>query len=218
LTRRRTVVTGVLLLVAAGVGGVVWYTLSGDSPPPPALDPAPSGTPVAVAGRGAYTVDEADSFVGYRVREEYVSFGARDAVGRTSAVSGAVRVNGPRVVSASLVADLRTLRSDQSRRDATLHGRALESDRFPTARFVLARPFRLSRTGVTADGRLTLHGRTTAVRPRVRGQRLSRSVVELVGSTPIAFASFGIEPPSVAGLVTVRDHGALEFRLRLTRR
>jgi hypothetical protein len=27
---------------------------------------------------------------------------------------------------------------------------------------------------------------------------------------------FGIEPPSVAGLVTVRDHGALEFRLIAT--
>jgi polyisoprenoid-binding protein YceI len=215
LTRRR-VLLALLVVILAIVGGVTWYTLSGDSPPPPALDPAPSGTPVA-AGRGTFTVDEVDSFVGYRVREEYVSFGVRDAVGRTSAVSGTVRVNGARVVSADLVADMRTLRSDQSRRDATLHGRALESDRFPMAHFVLTGPFRLSRAGVMVDGRLTLHGRTAPIRARVRGERLSRSAVLVVGSAPIAFAAFGISPPSVAGLVTVRDHGALEFRLRLVR-
>lgn len=34
-------------------------------------------------------------------------------------------------------------------------------------------------------------------------------------SVPIAFEDFGIEPPSVAGFVTVRDTGRLEFRLRL---
>jgi polyisoprenoid-binding protein YceI len=216
LTRRRVLVA-LAVVVLAGVGAIVWWTLSGDSPPPPALDPAPAGTTVPDTGRGLYAVDQVDSFVGYRVREEYVSFGVRDAVGRTSAVDGGVRVDGRRVTDADLTADVSTLRSDKSQRDATLHSRALESDHYPKAHFVLTAPFALSRSAVPARGRLTLHGQTAPVSGQVRGQRLSRRVVELVGSVPIRFADFGIEPPSVAGLVTVRDRGALEFRLRLQR-
>ncbi|MCW2985562.1 MAG: YceI family protein, partial [Conexibacter sp.] len=37
----------------------------------------------------------------------------------------------------------------------------------------------------------------------------------LAGSAPIAFADFGIAAPSTAGVVRVRDHGILEFRLAL---
>jgi hypothetical protein len=51
----------------------------------------------------------------------------------------------------------------------------------------------------------------------VRGQRLSGGRLEVVGSAPIRFADFAIEPPSVAGVVTVRDRGRLEFRLVLAR-
>ena len=51
----------------------------------------------------------------------------------------------------------------------------------------------------------------------MRGQRLSGGRLELVGSAPIRFATFAIEPPSVAGLVTVSDRGVLEFRLVLAR-
>lgn len=39
--------------------------------------------------------------------------------------------------------------------------------------------------------------------------------VEVVGSSRIEFDDFGIEPPSVAGFVTVEDQGTLEFKLRL---
>ena len=68
-----------------------------------------------------------------------------------------------------------------------------------------------------ATGTLTLHGRRAAIAVTVRGQRLSGGRLELVGSAPIRFATFAIEPPSVAGLVTVSDHGVLEFRLVLAR-
>lgn len=51
---------------------------------------------------------------------------------------------------------------------------------------------------------------------RVSAQRLGGGdALELAGSARIAFADFGIEPPSVAGVVTVEDHGTLEFKLRL---
>ena len=66
----------------------------------------------------------------------------------------------------------------------------------------------------TARGRLTLHGRSRPVRVRLQSRR-SGVGVDLVGSTPIEFSDYGMEPPSVAGVASVRDHGRMEVRLRL---
>ena len=110
-----------------------------------------------------------------------------------------------------------TVHSDQARRDDTLRFRAIETDRYPTARFTLTGPVAISARSRRGAGTLTLHGRRAPIAVTVRGQRLSGRRLELVGSAPIRFADFAIEPPSVAGLVTVSDHGALEFRLVLAR-
>jgi polyisoprenoid-binding protein YceI len=153
--------------------------------------------------------------VGYRVNEEYLGVGVRTAVGRTSAVTGTVTVDGSRVRAAALRADMRKLRSDQSRRDDTLRFRGIETDRYPAASFTLGEPLTVSATPRKTTGTLLLHGRRAPITVTVRGQRLAGGRLELVGGAPIRFAAFGIEPPSVAGLVSVRDHGTLEFRLVL---
>jgi len=127
-------------------------------------------------------------------------------------VSGTVTVDGQRIRAADLRADMRSLRSDQARRDQALGERAIETDRYPRARFTLSRPAPLSGT---ATGTLRLHGRSAPVSVALRGRRVSAGRLELVGRTRIEFRRFAIEPPSVAGLVTVRDHGLLEFRLVL---
>jgi polyisoprenoid-binding protein YceI len=67
--------------------------------------------------------------VGYRVREKYVTFGVADAVGRTRSVTGTATVEKNRVTAADLTIDMTTLRSDESRRDAALRGRAIETAR-----------------------------------------------------------------------------------------
>ena len=216
--RARIVVLAVLgaavILVA---GGYAVLALTGDdAPPPPRLEgrPAPDGATAGGAGRW-HPVPPAGSFVGYRVDERYLGVGVRSAVGRTSAVTGSVTVAGDRVQAADLRADMTTVHSDQARRDDTLRYRAIETDRYPTARFTLGGPFALSARSQRTSGTLTLHGRRAAIAVTVRGQRLSGNRLELVGSAPIRFASFAIEPPSVAGVVTVRDRGVLEFRLVL---
>lgn len=107
-----------------------------------------------------------------------------------------------------------TLRSDEGRRDTALRSRGIETDRFPTSTFELTGPFELSREPVPARGRLTLHGETQPITARVSGQR-GGGGIQLTGFAPIEFDRFGIEPPSVAGFVTVRDTGRLEFDLRL---
>jgi hypothetical protein len=68
-----------------------------------------------------------------------------------------------------------------------------------------------------ARGTLLLHGRRALIVVAVWGRALSGGRLELVGTAPIRFRRFAIEPPSVAGLVTVDDHGELESRFVLRR-
>jgi polyisoprenoid-binding protein YceI len=225
MTRRiRRLLLALVALAVLGMGaGFAVFALRGaDAPPPPALSqeatPGASAT-AAPAGRATWEVAPGDpTYVGYRVREEFVTFGVVDAVGRTGEVTGTARIDGDTVEAAELETDMTTLRSDESRRDAALRDRGIETDRFPTARFELTGPFELSREAVQARGRLTLHGETQPIVARVSGRRSGAGAIELAGSAPIEFRRFGIEPPSVAGFVTVRDTGRLEFQLRLAPR
>jgi polyisoprenoid-binding protein YceI len=211
------VVVGVAVVVVAG-GYAVLALTGDDAPPPPRLEGTPAQEGAAPAGAARWhPVAPAGSFVGYRVDERYLGVGVRTAVGRTSAVMGSVTVDGDRVEGADLRADMTTVHSDQARRDDALRSRAIETDRYPSARFTLAGPVALGARPRQAKGTLTLHGRRAAIPVAVRGQRLSGDRLELVGTAPIRFAIFAIEPPSVAGLVTVSDHGLLEFRLVLAR-
>jgi hypothetical protein len=200
------------VVVLGLAGGYALVVLpGGDAPPPPRL----SGGAGAAAGGGVLRPG-AGSFAGYRVREKYLGIGVRTAVGRTRAVTGTVTVAGGRVTAAHLTANLLLLRSDRAQRDTALETRAIETARFPRARFTLAGPVRIAAAPQRAAGTLELHGRRAAIAVTLRG-RTTRRGVELVGSAPIAFRRFAIVPPSVAGLVTVEDHGVLEFRLVLHR-
>jgi len=207
------------LVVLAVIGGFLALKLTGDdAPPPPTLSGAPASGGADEAGAERWRpLPGQGTFVGYRVNEEYLGIGVRTAVGRTSAVTGTVTLDGDRLQSADLTADMRRLRSDQARRDDTLRFRGIETDRFPTSRFTLTAPVALSARQRHAKGTLVLHGQSATIDITVRGQRVAGDRVELVGSAPILFARFGIEPPSVAGLVSVRSRGMLEFRLVLGR-
>ena len=220
--RRILIAIVACVVLAIGAGFAIFALRGADAPPPPSLSEAATTTPDAgatPAGRATWEVVSGNpTFVGYRVREEFVSFGVVDAVGRTGEVTGTARIDGDTIEGAELETDMTTLRSDEGRRDNALRGRGIETDRYPTATFELTGPFELSREPVRARGRLTLHGETQPITARVSGQRGGDGRMQLTGSAPIEFERFGIEPPSVAGFVTVRDTGRLEFDLRLAER
>ena len=202
-------VGGLLALLIAAVVGVSLLR-GADTPEAPQL-PKAAATP-----RGSLrgTLRSGDgSFVGYRVDETLIGIGLNTAVGRTEEVEGSATVEGGRIVAARFGTDTRTLRSDEARRDEALRSRGLETDRYPEAGFVLGEPVAIE-PRFTARGRLTLHGRSRSVRIRLQSRR-SGVGLDLVGSTPIEFSDYGMEPPSVAGVASVRDHGRMEVRLRL---
>lgn len=70
----------------------------------------------------------AGSQVGYRVREVLFGQGA-EAVGRTQDVTGTITISGSSVTAGSFTADLTTVKSDKSRRDAQFQGRIMDTAR-----------------------------------------------------------------------------------------
>src|SRR5438309_2172882 len=69
---------------------------------------------------GSWTVRR-DSVVGYRAREALLSVGSPyDVVGRTSVVTGLIRMTKTTLTAAAVSADMRTLTSDNSGRHSDL--------------------------------------------------------------------------------------------------
>ena len=178
--------------------------------------------------RGAirYGIVAEGTEVRYRVREQLVGLSLpNDAVGVTGAVEGSVAFDGQgRVLPDSRVTvDLRTLRSDEGRRDNYVRRNTLETDRFPTVTFVPTEVRRLSfplpQTGsvpielvgdltvkdvtrrVTWEGTATFDGPRAMIRAR----------------TAFRFGDFGLRVPRVSVVLSVEDDIKLEADLSLQR-
>src|SRR5262249_31630005 len=170
---------------------------------------------------GVWKIDSGpNSFAGYRVDEVLSSFGSRTAVGRTTAVQGYLVYDGQAITGVQVSADLTGLKSDQSLRDDTLKMQGIQSCRFPGATFSLITPIAISTTSgdvaKTVQGNLTLHGVTRPVSVDVKG-RLQGGTLTVVGSTTIQFGDYAIPQPRSFLVVSLEDHGIMEFQLTLTK-
>jgi polyisoprenoid-binding protein YceI len=202
----------------------------GSGGPTATLGALPSGA-VETLGpgglNGTWTIDQtigrfadfSDSFVGYRVDETLAQNRANTAVGRTAQVTGTLALDGATITSVDVTADLTRLTSDDNRRDGQLHQQALETDLFPQATFKLTTPIDLGTAPVdgqaitaTATGELTLHGVTKTVQVPIKA-RLSGDVVTVTGSLEIQFADFQIQQPVSFAILSIEDHGTMEFQL-----
>jgi hypothetical protein len=189
-------------------------------------------TAVAVASTaGTWAVDTdigsfsdfTSTWVGYRVQEVLGNgIGSATAVGRTPLVVGSVVLTDDAIEAVEVTADLRGLRSDKVYRDGKVRS-ALHTDDHPTATFALLGPVTLGDLdgdGVSVDavvpGTITINGMTGPVEVTLAAT-LVGDVVTVVGSFPIVFADHGIEAPGASIVVSVEDHGIVEFQLFLTR-
>jgi len=238
--RRRTIGLVAAVLIVALAGAYAAFVAVGGSTgaaPPvslPAASPSASssggattgstsGAPASFDGTWALGASGSSSFVGYRVREQFSFLPApSDAVGRTTAVTGSLTVQGLKITAVSVKADMTQLHSDKAMRDQRMQTMGLETDRFPTASFALTSPISFSKrppagkiVHVTALGNLTLHGVTRSVRIPLQA-RWTGDQIQVVGSLPVLFSDYGITPPSI-GPVTVEDHGTMELSLVFTK-
>lgn len=210
---------------------------SGDPAATASSDPAASTSPGASSAtsgdglNGTWNVDASigsfsdfsGSFVGYRVDEELANIGAATAVGRTPDVTGSLTLDGSTITAVEIEADLSTLQSDKSQRDGQLRRQALETSQFPTATFSLTQPIDLGSVPAegqliqaTATGDLTIHGVTKSVEIPIEA-RLSAGVVTVTGSIDVLFADYSINRPTSFAVLTIADHGTMEFQLQLTK-
>jgi polyisoprenoid-binding protein YceI len=149
--------------------------------------------------------------------------GANTAVGRTRDVAGELGIEGTSITSLTVEVDMSTLKSDDDRRDDQLRVRGLETDRYPTAQFVLteAIPFDdepQEGETVTAEavGELTIHGVTREVTVPVEA-RWTGDAIEVVAAFDVALSDHEIEAPTGFLVLSVDDQGTVELHLLFER-
>lgn len=207
------------LLVEAGTYAYIHF-IEGPAPKKLSL-PSTSKQRSTPASFPAGTWDATSaSIVGYRVNE--VLFGQNNvAVGRTHSVTGSITLSGTKVTEAGFTVQMATVHSDENQRDDQFDGRIMDVDEFPTSRFVLTAPINLgtdTSAGATIDsvarGDLTLRGQTHAVTFSVKAEYTS-TAIDINGSIPVTFATWGIPNPGFGDTITTDNHGTLEFLLVL---
>jgi polyisoprenoid-binding protein YceI len=215
------------LIVLGGVG--LYWMVGGTSAAPLALrvgaslSAGSSGTDLS--GRWTVVAGPADeaTTAGYRVEEKVAGGLVSDtATGRTGEVTGSVTVAGMRVTAAKFTVNMTTLKSDKSLRDTVLKTNAIETSTYPTATFTLTEPIALPHIApgkiytVKADGILHLHGVSKSVSVTLHYQQTAGGFV-LLADMPITMAEYSIKAPSIAGVVSVQNHGSFELRANLAK-
>lgn len=181
-----------------------------------------AGTPM----RQRYVVAPTGNVARYRVREQLVSFDLpNDAVGSTNDIVGAILVdaNGTLIRDSSrIVVSLARLKSDQKRRDAFVHNKAMQTDKYPTVEIAptMIRGLSARPTGaepVTFDllGDLTVHGTTRPTEWKVTAHAEGADVVG-TATTAFTFKDFELEQPHVPVVLSVADTIKLEYDFRFT--
>jgi polyisoprenoid-binding protein YceI len=223
---KRWVLIGVAGVLAVVVGGpLVYFNLIAEDAPAAltigTTTPNPTVTAAAPATLdGTWTVAEG-SVAGYRVKE--VLFGqSKEAVGRTSEITGTFTLDGTTVDTAAFTVDMASMTSDQSRRDGQFRGRIMNVSTYSTSTFELTEPIVLAsipaegvRGTTKATGELTLRGTTKTVTFDLTGRRTG-GTIEISGSLEIVFEEWDIPNPS-GGPAQTSDEGVLEFLLVFTK-
>ncbi|MGI8549307.1 MAG: YceI family protein [Dehalococcoidia bacterium] len=174
-------------------------------------------TPASVKGQ-MFTVVPDKSTATYTAHEKLASLSLpSQAVGKTNSVSGAVYLDGR---PSTITVDLRTLTSDQPRRDnyiRTMGG--VKSSQYPMAVFTVNdlsglpaqyRPGDTVKSTVTGTMKIheVEHPMTFAVEAR-----LQDNMLEIHGATDFIWADFQIPPPNIPNFVQVEDTVHVEVLL-----
>jgi polyisoprenoid-binding protein YceI len=221
-----TIIAVLLVIVLVGVVGLVYAQHVASTVNPPhkatgAIQVTP--TPLSTEAAGNLTTYKIvpQTTASYSVYEDLIFQNKpnNDAIGKTDSVSGQFAIskgNSPTVTNMTLQIDLRTLKSDSSMRDGHVQD-SLETNKYPYATFVS-----VSTQGLPASyndgqsvnfnllGNLTLHGKTNGETFAVQGT-VSGNTITGTATTTIYMTDFGVQPPTLSGIVTVQDKTVLSL-------
>ena len=226
MRRLRLVAIAFAVLLVVGIAGGYLFVVIKDrnAPPPLSLDNPAPGQQGALPD-GTWVVRSSESIVGFRAHEKYLSLPVPSTVvGRTSVVHGTMQTRRGEIVATSVVVDMRTLKTNDARRDRTLRSSlGPRWNKHPYGRFTLgSRPIELDRlssrsvANIVARGTLRLHDVDRRVEFPLQAQ-LSGGRFQVAGRLRTTMTSFGFDPPSVVGLTTVRNGVTIEVKLTFVR-
>lgn len=203
-------------------------TTAPDATATPAATQAPAAGPESANGvptGGALVTISTGSKGRYLVKEQLAGRNLpSDAVGETPDVSGTVRLGpaGAVLPGSMITVKVSTLKSDQARRDRYLRGSALQTDRYPEAKFEIKSaeglPWPLPATGQATfklSGNMTVHGMT---RPLSWDATADFSAASATGRarTRFTFGEFGMGVPRLFFILSVEDNIRLELDFAVT--
>ncbi len=215
------------MLIISLIGMMALAACSGAAPKAttaPAESSSPQKVASAVAGERVFVIDAAQSEARYEAQEEFLGgalarinkkAGHVVAIGRTNAVEGSIALNlekSPVAIGQShFQVDVKSLTSDDDRRDNQIRKRFLESNNFPIAEFVATgvEDFPASFTDGEAVtfklvGDLTIRGQanpaTFDVTATLNGGTLSGTA-----TTTVFAADYGFNAPNIGGILKVTD-------------
>jgi polyisoprenoid-binding protein YceI len=164
-----------------------------------------------------YVAVTADSVAAYAVGETFLGKDLNTtAVGKTSALTGELVLDGGVIQPSVVQVDVRTLKSDEARRDNQVR-KALDTTNHPYATFHITGAEGNPVLTEGAEVALKLQGTMTikgTEKPLVfdAKAKLAGDTLTLTATTTFNMTEFGVRPPSIAGFVSVKD----EVRLDVT--
>jgi len=201
----------------AAPAAVAPITAPADTPTAAASNaPAAAAAPSGAAGSArTFTIVPEQTEASYQVQEKFLN---RDlpnmALGKTHAVTGELQVSldgKPSGKVTKISVDLRTLTSDQSRRDSRIRTQWLESEKYPFAEFtstdVQGIPDSYTEgqeVSFKLTGDMKIRDVTKPVTFDVKG-KLEGDTITGSATSKILMKDFGFDPPNVAGMLTVED-------------
>jgi len=177
------------------------------------------GTSEVPDGATGYTVDSEKSEARYKVEEELAGQGTNEAVGTTNAVIGTILIDkdGKPLPCSRFDVDLRTLQTDEAKRDARVQ-EALDTSEYPVATFIVTdvQPASDLKDGeavdVTLIGNLELHGVSQQVSWTGTVTKDGDSISG-TATTTVSFDAYDITKPVIGPVMSIDDTLTLEIDL-----
>jgi len=179
---------------------------------------------LADESKASYTVEE--EFLAGALAPLGIDASFNTAFGWTRNIEGQMSLNlnqdPPIVGENSFVVNIRSLSSDENRRDEMIQRRFLESNLFPLAEFVIssienfpAESANGQLINFTLIGQMTIREMTQPFTFKVEAV-LDGQMLTGTATGSLTMSDFGFQPPSIAGILTVSDPAiiTLEFTMQ----
>jgi polyisoprenoid-binding protein YceI len=215
MKRFRWIILGIVIFILIlGVAGFIYAARFASTVNAPHTAPGVAkacATPAAINDLQTFRIVPTQSTASYSVYENLIIENKphNEAVGKTYAVEGQFNIKtgaSPSVTGMNITVDLRTLQTDNERRDNYVQKRALETDLYPTTTFVSTCAQGLPDTYTDGQpvhfqlvGNMTLHGKTNQETFDVQG-KVDGQTIKGVATTTVFMTDFGIQPPNLANI------------------